>query len=73
METYTVIEMNTDDARVFLSARSFPHTPAGKKKAEQLFVDCAKENGARKEYLPQAIEDGEWEIGTYHIVLVVTE
>ncbi|MFA7219070.1 MAG: hypothetical protein WC119_00900 [Synergistaceae bacterium] len=73
METYAVIEMNSDDSKVFLSARSFPYTREGKRDAEQLFLNCMKENGAKKDEFPQAIEDGTWEIGTYHIVLVTTE
>ena len=66
MDTINVVEIKNDD---ITGLASFEDSDKGMAEAKELFVECAKDNGARDGEIPAFLEDKYFETGTYQIFL----
>lgn len=67
MQTVNVVEYVDDSVN---SVHAFSDDEVGNKEAEELFIRCAKENGAEQKDLEDFIlEDGFYEAGEYQVFL----
>jgi hypothetical protein len=67
MQTVNVVEYVNDSV---LSVHAFSDDEVGNKEAEEVFIRCAKENGADQKDLDDfALEDGFYEGGEYQVFL----